>query len=120
MKMQAITTKYLGPSNVRGSRVKAFAEASSITLNWDHRLNAEGNHQAAAEALANKLGWHGKWFGAGLPNQDMVFVCTGLASHPNFKVSRKPEGGWKPEEIADYDAKMNERIPYPQGWEFAG
>src|SRR4051812_45021830 len=38
MKMQAIQTRYLGPSNVRGSRVKAFAAAGSITLSWDHRL----------------------------------------------------------------------------------
>jgi hypothetical protein len=109
MKMQAIQTRYLGPSNVRGSRVKAFAAAGSITLRWDHRLNAEGNHRAAAEALANKLGWQGKWFGSELPSQDRVFVCTGLASHPDFKVSRKPEGGWKPEEIADYDVAMTLR-----------
>jgi hypothetical protein len=104
MKMQAIQTRYL--TNVRGSRVKAFAEAGSVTLSWDHRLNPEGNHQAAAEALANKLGWHGKWFGASLPNQDMVFVCTGLAVNPDFMVSRKPEGGWKPEQIAEYNAEL--------------
>jgi hypothetical protein len=120
MKMQAIQTRYIGPRNVRGSRVKAIAEAGSITLSWNPRLNSEGNHKAAAEALANKFGWHGKWFGGGLPGSGMVFVCTGLATDPDFKISRKPEGGWKNDEIAAYDAKMEMRIPYPQGWEFAG
>jgi hypothetical protein len=106
MKMNAITTKFLGPTNVRGSRVKAIAEAGSVTLSWNHSLNSDDNHKAAAETLANKFGWHGKWFGGGMPGAGMVFVCTGLASHPDFRVSRKPEGGWKPEEIADYDVAM--------------
>jgi hypothetical protein len=107
MKMQAIYTRYLGPSDTRGTRVKAFADAGSITLSWDHRLNPEGNHKAAAEALANKLGWHGKWFGGSIPNGiDMCWVCTGLATNPDFTVSRKPEGGWKPEEVDQYNAEL--------------
>lgn len=104
--MQAIQTKYLGPTNVRGSRVKAIAEAGSVTLSWNHSLNADGNHKAAAEALANKFGWHGKWFSGWLPDNGMVFVCTSLANQPDFRVSRKPEGGWKPEQIAEYDEAM--------------
>jgi hypothetical protein len=55
--MQAIQTRYIGPSNVRGSRVKAFAQAGSITLEWDSALNSDENHRAAAEALCEKLGW---------------------------------------------------------------
>lgn len=74
---QAITTKFLGPTNVRGSRVKAEAEAGSLTLNWDHALNSEANHTKAAEALVRKLGWTseqakgyaGVWVGGGLPKQ---------------------------------------------------
>jgi hypothetical protein len=54
---QAIQTKYIGPTNTRGSRVKATAEAGSVTLSWDDALNATDNHRAAAEALANKRGW---------------------------------------------------------------
>jgi hypothetical protein len=57
--MQAINTKSFGPGNVRGSRVKASAQAGSIFVGWDHALNYERNHAAAAQALATKFGWHG-------------------------------------------------------------
>ena len=65
--MQAITTKYFGPGPVKGSRVKATAQAGSITLDWDDALNYDRNHAAAAKALATKLGWTGPWVGGGLP-----------------------------------------------------
>jgi hypothetical protein len=63
---QAITTKYLGPTNSRGSRVKATASAGSVTLSWDHALDSDENHRAAALALAAKFGWDGEWIGGGL------------------------------------------------------
>ncbi len=66
MLYQAITTKYIGPSNYRGSRVKAIAEAGSVTLHWDDALNSTDNHNAAAKALADKFKWKGAWFGGGL------------------------------------------------------
>lgn len=59
--MQAIETKYLGPTNTRGARVKAACEAGSVTMSWDYGLNTEGNHDAALEALVTKLGWFGVW-----------------------------------------------------------
>ena len=64
---QAIVTKYIGPTNVRGSRVKATADAGSLTLGWDHALDSEANHHRAARALAEKYGWSGDWVGGGLP-----------------------------------------------------
>jgi hypothetical protein len=71
--MQAIVTKFLGPTNHRGSRVKAWCEAGSVTVSWDHAKDVGGNHDAAAEALIRKLGWdapcyRGRWVGGGLPN----------------------------------------------------
>lgn len=54
---QAIQTRYIGPTNYRGSRVKATAETGSVTLSWDNALNATDNHRIAAEALANRHGW---------------------------------------------------------------
>jgi hypothetical protein len=72
---QAITTKYLGPTEVRGSRVKATAEAGSVILTWDDSKNTDQNHQAAARALAVKFGWDGIWHGGALPgNGGYVFV----------------------------------------------
>jgi len=74
---QAITTKYLGPTNVKGSRIKATAAAGSLTIHIDHALNIEANHTKAAELLAHKYGWGGQWFMGGLPNDDgYCFVCT--------------------------------------------
>ena len=71
---QAIQTKYLGPSNTRGSRVKAWSQAGSITLVWDYALNADENHRTAARMLARKLDWKGVWSGGGLPDQGYAFV----------------------------------------------
>ena len=73
--MQAIVTRYLGPTNYRGSRIKATADAGSITISYPHELSGEDVHRAAAEALRAKLGWdtdHGyrpmRLVGGGLPD----------------------------------------------------
>lgn len=60
---QAIVTKFIGPSYSLGARIKATAEAGSVTLGYDYALNADKNHEAAAMALANKFGWGGRWVG---------------------------------------------------------
>ena len=64
---QAITTKYLGPTNYRGSRIKAQAQAGTITISWDDALNSEENHTAAAKALMTKFQWdkHSEIAGSG-------------------------------------------------------
>lgn len=76
--MQAVITKYIGPTKVKGSRVKATASAGSITLHWDDSLNSAQNHAAAARALALKFGWtYGTWQSGGLPNSgEVVWVCA--------------------------------------------
>lgn len=38
---QAITTKYIGPTKHRGSRVVARAQAGEVTLAWDDALDIE-------------------------------------------------------------------------------
>lgn len=58
---QAIETKYLPATNNRGSRIKATAWAGSVTVPYDHALNADDNHAAAALALRYKMGWQGKF-----------------------------------------------------------
>ena len=65
---QAITTKYLGPTNVRGSRIKATAAAKSITVDYDDALNSADNHACAALNLAHQLQWGGRWYGGGSPD----------------------------------------------------
>lgn len=75
--MQTIITKYHGPTNVRGSRVSAQASGNGVkvTLSYDHALNSEGNHMAAAQALMDKLDWCGHYVGGHTKN-GMVFVCA--------------------------------------------
>ena len=56
--LTSITTKYMGPTNKRGSRVKATsANGNSITLSWDCGLGTDDNHDAAAVALCSKMDW---------------------------------------------------------------
>jgi hypothetical protein len=77
---QAIQTKFLGPTNFRGSRVKATASAGSITIAWNHALGIEGNHLAAARAFAQKFGWSGEWFGGGI---ETGYVFVNADSYPS-------------------------------------
>ena len=72
---QAIETKFLGPTNFRGARVKATAQAASVMVSWDHALNVDENHAAAARALAEKMGWEGAWIaGGGAQGKGNVYV----------------------------------------------
>jgi hypothetical protein len=61
--MQAIRTRYIGPSNVRGSRIQAKCEARTLYMPYDHALNLEGNHAAACEALLLVMQWSPKRVG---------------------------------------------------------
>ena len=56
----AIETRYLGPTNTRGSRYKAFTESRrSVTIHAADTLSVHENHRAAARALCAKMGWDG-------------------------------------------------------------
>jgi hypothetical protein len=58
---QAITTKYLGPTNYRGARIKAYTESGiSLTISYPYELNPEEGHLQAADKLKTQLGWEGK------------------------------------------------------------
>lgn len=54
--MQAIVTKYLGPTNHRGSRIKATCWRDSITIPYPHdEHHGEPAHRVAAVALVAKM-----------------------------------------------------------------
>ena len=85
---QAIIVKYRGPTNTRGSRFVASAEAARITKPYDYALNSEA---AAARALAEKYGWAGTWVGGALPSGDYAFVRvegTGIGGAVAFTVAQ--------------------------------
>lgn len=63
----AIITRYIGPTNFRGSRVKADAgDKRTITVSWDYGLNSDQNHAKACEALCRKMKWDGKLVGGSM------------------------------------------------------
>jgi hypothetical protein len=65
--MQAILTKYHGPTNTRGSRISAQCDAKLIFVPYDHAHDVFTNHLKAAKALAELLGWVGVYRGGSLP-----------------------------------------------------
>lgn len=82
--MQAIICKYFGPSNVKGSRIKAQCAAGSITIDYPYGLSGQAVYRKAAEALVAKLGWnapnYGGLLGGQLPSGDYAFVFNNKAS----------------------------------------
>lgn len=73
---QAIITRYHGPTNTRGSRISATAQAGRIYLAHDYSLGIEENHAKAAEAYARKSQWSGEWIGGAAPD----FYCWTLSA----------------------------------------
>ena len=82
---QGITTRYLGPTNIKGSRIKAVARRAdawgpeqNITAPLDYALSTEQNHTRVAHLLAVKLGWTGLWVGGGnAPGNGFCYVNIG-------------------------------------------
>ena len=62
--MSLIVTKFIGPTNHRGSRIAARSYSTAITIAWDYALDVGENHDAACAALARKLKLDGRWFRA--------------------------------------------------------
>lgn len=88
--MTSIVTKFLSPTDHRGSRVSAQVSdygsdmelysrskgrPGRLVVGWNHALNVEDNHKAVAMALAKRLEWSGEWIGADAPGSaGYVFV----------------------------------------------
>jgi hypothetical protein len=71
---QAITVKYLGPTNARGARLKAKAQVGSKTVEWRHDLSDVENYKMAAAVLARAFDWAGDWYGGAMPDGGYCFV----------------------------------------------
>lgn len=95
--MQAITTKYLGPTNFRGARIKASCEAGSVSIPFGHELRIEERHGKAVRALLDKLGWYGAYVGGYQRGSTYVWVhlpkdlAEGLKGEESFVVVRRKE-----------------------------
>ena len=92
--MLAIETRFIGPTDKRGSRyVAAVCERKrdgmpvrKLTVHADDRLDSEDNHKAAAIALIRTLGWTGDWIMAGT-DPGYVFVCDTRHEYDHFTVT---------------------------------
>src|SRR6476469_1499080 len=75
MSYQAIETKFFGPTNHRGARIRVRCQARTMFVAWDYSLGIDHNHDAAARALAEKLAWRGSWFaGCNVAGSGNVYV----------------------------------------------
>ena len=71
---KAITTKYVGPTNSRGSRIIADdGDRNRVTIPYPYQLSGEAVHREAAIALCKKMGWAGTIYG-GATAHGYVFV----------------------------------------------
>lgn len=85
-----IRAKYLGPTNYRGARYRAWRadetyaqDPDAVTVPYDHALNGSGNAEAAIRSyLAKKEGqlssWSGRW----------VVACAGDSEYLAVRASR--------------------------------
>ena len=77
--MKAIRTKYLGPTNCRGSRIKADDyEGHSVTISYPYELSGEAVHRKAADALCEKMDWPTDLVGGGT---DKGYVFCFMAAY---------------------------------------
>ena len=53
--MQAIITKYIGPTNSRGARIKAECARGKIFFSYPYELSGEAVHRAAVYELVHRF-----------------------------------------------------------------
>jgi len=72
--MKAIIAKYLGATNSKGSRIKAFdCDGNSVTIPYPHELSGEDVYKRAAIKLCEKMKWDTELLGGGI-KEGYVFV----------------------------------------------
>jgi hypothetical protein len=73
--MKAITTKFHGPTNFRGSRVSATdSDGNRVFVDYSQTANSEAAHAEAAIALVKKMNWGPCTLIAGATKTGYVFV----------------------------------------------
>ena len=76
--MKAILTKYMGPTESRGSRVVAYTTDQRVSIPYDSSLDDYEVYEKAAHALMRKMGWSGRIVGGSYKNNWIfVFVPSG-------------------------------------------
>lgn len=94
---QGIWTEYKGNGRIKATartRNSWGGDDAEIALRWayNHELDPDENHAAAAAALARKLGWAGLWHGGGRPDSkgNMYVNCAhAYAGAPTESIGRE-------------------------------
>ena len=86
--MQAIVTKYKGPTNTRQAVIIASALGRRLypSKRFDHALDERANHAEAARDYAASLEWRGEWIGGALTDTG-DYVWVPVASVDRFTVN---------------------------------
>lgn len=92
-----ITTRYSGPTDTRGSRIVATGHGRQLTVPYDYALNATGNHEAAALALAKVLGYNGDLRYTAAPRLTRGYRFTGCVVVRGLTVT--DDGVFAPTEV---------------------
>lgn len=77
-----IRTKFIGPTNYRGARIKATCQCGSVTIPYPYHESVPNSHWLAAQELIKKFGlkW-GEKFTVGSDNDGYYFIpCDGFNS----------------------------------------
>lgn len=92
--MKAISTKYHGPTNTRGSRISASdSDHNRITVSFNSELDTDANHDAAAKALCVKMGWTNHPLMRGCVSSDgYVYVFDAHSNRVRFTEDEKAKG----------------------------
>lgn len=86
--MQTIQTKFVGPTNSRGSRVIATAaNGTRVSISASMFTSDEEAHQAAVRALCERMRWHGELIGGHLAKGGLVWVFVDGIS-PRVAIAR--------------------------------
>ena len=73
--MPLIRTKLLPATNTKGTRIKAYYQEQSVTVEYSYTSNLENNHVISATVMLDKLGMD--WLSLGIQTErlnDFEFV----------------------------------------------
>lgn len=90
--MQAIRTRYYGPTNTRGSRIVAKCEAGTLSMPYNHALSAYQNHATCAALMLKRFSWGKPYVGGCFAND--YYWTPHIENH-----------GWNDTIARDYSAK---------------
>lgn len=69
-----ITTKKLGPTDTRGTRITATGGGHRVTIPYPYDLNTFDAHLSAAKIIAEKFGWTKMAFADSNDRKGYVFI----------------------------------------------